>query len=81
MRPHPILSLLSRLFLALSLLLSHAMCANAAYSYARAEYFVQQTPEFSAPAGIVYWLVIPPYVPGILICLGLAYGLRKGASS
>lgn len=80
MRPRPILSLLSRLFLALSLLLSHAMCTNAAYSYARMEYFVQQTPEFSAPTSVAYWPVIPPYVLGILLCLGLAYGLRKGAS-
>ena len=75
-----ILSLLSRLSLAAALLLSHAMCANAAYSYARMQCFAAQTPEFSAPVSVAYWLVIPPYILGILICLGLAHGLRKGAS-
>lgn len=68
---------LSRMCLALALLLSHTMCADAAHSYVHMQYFIRQTPEFSAPASVAYWLVIPPYAAGILLCLGLALVLRK----
>lgn len=71
------MKLLSRGFSTLALLLSHAMCVNTAYSYARMEYYIQQTPQFSAPATVTYWLVIPPYAAGILLCLGAACIFRK----
>lgn len=79
MRPK-LLRWLSRLFLAAALLLSHAMCIDAAYRYARMEHFVAQTPEFSAPAGVALLLAVPPYALGILFCLVFAYVFWKGAS-
>ena len=75
MRPRPVPSLPSRLSPAIPLP-PRAVRANAAYGRARAEDFVRQTPEFSAPASAAH---VPPCIPGIPPCPGPAHGPRKGA--
>lgn len=75
MRPRPIFSLLSRLFLAISLLLSHAMCAAVASNYTGLVYCGRYG-LCSAPPSAAFLLAVP-FLLGILICLGLAYAFRR----
>lgn len=66
------LKILSRLFCALALVLSHVMCAVVAYNYAALE----RCEMCSAPASVAFLLLIP-YGIGIVICAGLALFFHK----
>lgn len=66
---------LSRLFLVLALLLSHAMCAVIASEYT-ALFYCGKYGLCSAPPSTAFLFAVP-FLVGILICLGLAYAFRK----
>lgn len=66
---------LSNLFLILAILLSNIMCATVAYNYCNLQWMIEYQ-GFSAPANISLFLIIP-YAVGIVICLNLAWFLRK----
>ena len=67
---------LSRLFLALALLLSHLTCINVTYQYCS----LQHCQACSAPASTAFLLAIP-YGLGIALCLILFWFFRKKAFS
>lgn len=68
-------SRLSRLFLALTLLLSHVMCAVTASEYTGL-FYCGKYGLCSAPPSVAFLFAIP-FLFGILICLGSAYAFRK----
>lgn len=70
--------ILSRGFLALALLLSHAMCAVVAASYTDMLWGIRYAC-YSAPASTAF-LVALPFLPGILICLALANAFHRRQS-
>lgn len=69
------MGILSKLFLILALVLSHAMCAVVAYEYASL-LWCGQYGLCSAPASTAFLLVIP-FAVGILLSLGLAWWCRR----
>lgn len=62
---------LSRLFVALAVLLSDVMCAAVAYNYCSMQWGIRYA-GYSAPASVAFLLVIP-YAVGIAICAVLAW--------
>ena len=69
--------LLSRLFVLLALLLSHAMCAVVAYHYSALQFSIEHL-GFSAPANIAFLLAVP-FGMGIAVCLLLAWRFHRRA--
>lgn len=68
---------LSVLFLVLTLLLSHVMCAVVAYDYASL-FWCGKYGLCSAPASTAFLMMIP-YGIGSIICAALAWLFRKKA--
>ena len=68
-------SRLSVLFLLLARVLSHVMCAVVAAEYTEL-WWGGRYAAYSAPASTAFFLAIP-YGAGILLCLGLAWFLRR----
>lgn len=66
---------LTRLFGALAILLSDAMCAAVAYRYCALQWSGRYEGG-SAPADIAFLLCIP-YGAGILLCMALAWHFRQ----
>ena len=61
---------LRNLFITLSLILSHIMCADTAFNYAGMLCGIEHK-GFSAPADVALILAVP-YIIGILICVTFA---------
>ena len=66
---------LSYIFMALAILLSNVMCAAVAYNYCNMQWKIRYE-EYGAPANIAFLLVIP-YMVGIVICVILACFFNK----
>lgn len=71
--------ILRNIFIALALILSHAMCVETSFNYARLICAIEHK-GFSAPANIALLLGIPPYGIAIIICLVLVLVFNKKAS-
>lgn len=63
------------LFMILTLILSHSMCAVVAYNYCSMQWNIQYN-GYSAPASSAFFLMIP-YLILIMLCLILAYFFYK----
>lgn len=66
---------LRNLFIALALVLSHAMCAVVAWIYRDIVCGIEHK-GFSAPADVAFWYAVP-VVAGILVCGGLAFVFHR----
>ena len=71
--------ILSRIFLALAVLLSDIMCAVTAYSYCDMLWGIKYL-LYSAPASVAFLLLIP-YSAAIALCLALAWFFRRKAKN
>ena len=66
---------LSCLFMVLAVLLSHILCATAAYTYCGMQWGIRYE-GYSAPASIAFLPAIP-YGAGIVICIVLAWVFHR----
>lgn len=69
--------ILRNIFIALSFVLSHTMCANVAFNYASLLCAIEHK-GFSAPANTAFIFAIPQAI-GVIICLVLALVFNKKA--
>ncbi len=69
--------ILRNIFIVLALVISHAMCIEAAFNYASLLCAIEHK-GFSAPADIAFLCAIP-YCVGIIICVLLALVFNKKA--
>ena len=63
---------------ALALILSHAMCADVAYTYCNMLWGIRYQ-GYSAPASTAFLLAIP-YAVAVALCVGLALFFRRRAA-
>lgn len=66
---------ISNLFIILAIILSNVMCAVVAYNFCEMQWGIKYA-GYSAPAWVAFLYAIP-YIIGIVVCVVVAFFLRK----